>query len=162
MTLFGDSFLEKFELSLHHQSLILPLKKEPMVKTKIADHTKSIISTAAAPYLRYIREGKKHAEGRINAPSYAALKVGDTICFHSPTEGIICEITFLHRYRSFREMLEREGAQRMLPQLAGRNLSPEACMVEGVKIYERFPKAGRVAKMGCLAIGVKYLRERSL
>ena len=32
-------------------------------------------------------------------------------------------------------------------------------MSAGIKIYENFPNAYRVKKLGCIAIGIEYLQE---
>ncbi len=113
------------------------------------------------PYMDYIKKGLKHAEGRINSHGFQRLKVGDTIYFHNRRVGIICEIIFLHKYKTFRAMLEEEGADKMLPQLLKLGLSKEEKIQEGIKIYEKFPNSYKVNQFGCLAIGVTYLEDHN-
>ena len=49
----------------------------------------------------------------------------------------------------------------MLPQLANMPRAPAQKLAQGVRVYERFPGAQRVAQMGCVAIGVKPLPSPS-
>jgi ASC-1-like (ASCH) protein len=86
--------------------------------------------------------------------------VGDELRLHNRNEGIICQIVFLHRYNSFREMVDKEGVYNLLPQLKNRrDLEGEALMSAAIRTYEGFPGSDRVRTQGCVAIGVKYLRE---
>lgn len=119
------------------------------------DHRISILNPKEAPYIDYIRKGLKHAEGRINAPKYQQLKVGDIIHFHSKNDAITVKVTFLHPYPSFEAMLLHEGIEKMLPQLKALEIPQDEKLVKGIKIYEAFPKSERVHQMGCVAIGVE-------
>ncbi len=125
---------------------------------KTTRHALTIQSRPEAPYLRYIREGIKTAECRINGPMFHRYRVGDEINLHNRSEGIICRIEFLHPYKSFAEMIEAEGALNLLPQLKGRRLEGDALMQAAIAVYRGFPGSERVHQQGCLAIGVKYLR----
>ena len=115
-----------------------------------AMHNLSIINTADRPYLNWLVDGKKKAEGRVNSPKYRLMQVGDTISFCDRKTGhyVHGKIKFKHEYTSFEEMLISEGVSNMLPFLMNHELS------EGVAVYNAFPGASRVHKLGCVAIGL--------
>ncbi|HRW58968.1 MAG TPA: ASCH domain-containing protein [Chlamydiales bacterium] len=115
-----------------------------------------MINSPAQPYIECIANGSKKAEGRIASPSHRELKIGQIICLHhAPTKKwVTCEITYIHHYSSFKEMLENEGLKNMLPFAK--------TLEEGIAIYMSFPKAERVHSMGALAIGIKPLASSEI
>lgn len=123
------------------------------------NHVCTIMSPKSCPYMDYIRQGIKHAEGRLNSRVYQKFKAGNTVLFKNKKEGIICKITFIHKYESFRKMLEGEGADKMLPQLLKIKASQKEKIELGIKIYENFPNSHKINQFGCLAIGVTYLKD---
>ncbi len=125
----------------------------------IAQHIFSIINKKNAPYLAYIKKGIKHAEGRINATKCRKIKVGDMLLFQSKSEGIFCKATFLHPYPTFSAMLQKEGVERMLPQLRQKEASLPEKIAMGVEIYGNFRGAHRINELGCVAIGVEFLAD---
>lgn len=113
-------------------------------------------------YFKYIMQGVKPFEGRVNSGKCRAMKIGDILKLfdHTAGWGIVCEITALDVFPSFMDMLRAKGSLKMLPQLKAKQkqgLSYEQLLKEGEKIYMSFPKADRVKKFGAVAIGVKYL-----
>lgn len=128
--------------------------------SSVQRHALTIQSRPEAPYIKYIRDGVKTAECRIYLGQFTRYREGDELRLHNRNEGIICQITFLHRYGSFREMVVKEGVHNLLPQLKNRReLEGEALINAAIRIYEGFPGSDRVRTQGCVAIGVKYLRE---
>lgn len=125
------------------------------------DYTFTMMNPKESPYIEYIRKGIKHAEGRINYSGFNKLKVGDILYFHNRKEGIICEIIFLHKYKSFKQMLEIEGAEKMLPQLLKMKLDDKEKIKKGIEIYEKFPNSYKVKQYGSLAIGLKFLKNKN-
>lgn len=119
-----------------------------------AKHNLSMINTADRPYLSWLANGKKKAEGRVNSPKYRSMRVGDTISFCGRKTGyyIFGKIKFKHEYVSFEDMLKAEGVSNMLPFLENHELA------EGVAVYNAFPGASRVHKFGCVAIGITVLK----
>lgn len=119
-----------------------------------AKHNLSMINTAARPYLSWLANGVKKAEGRVNSPKYRSMQVGDTISFCDKETGhyIYGKIKFKHEYKSFEEMLNSEGVSNMLPFLEDHELA------EGVAVYNAFPGASRVRKFGCVAIGISVTK----
>ena len=119
-------------------------------------HKFSIINTAERPYLTWLKEGIKTAEGRINSPKYQSIKIGDKIMFINQKSGeFICGfVIFKHEYNTFEQMLISEGVKNMLPFLNDENLK------EAIQVYEKFPGAERIKKFGCVAIGMKVTESK--
>lgn len=122
------------------------------------DFTFTISSPAHMPFLKYFREGSKTAECRIDGPGFRNLEVGKTIWFHNRFDGIVCRITFIHRYKGFEEMLNAEGIDNLLPQL--KQVHPSRKMEDALKVYRGFPGSHRVATLGAIAIGVKWIADK--
>ena len=59
----------------------MPVVRLHLSKNKESVHVFSIISTAERPYLTWLKEGIKTAEGRVNSPRYQKIHVGDGIKF---------------------------------------------------------------------------------
>ncbi len=117
-----------------------------------AKHKLSIINTASRPYLRWLNDGVKTAEGRVNGFVCQRMQVGESILlFDKKTEQYIFGlISRKSAYKNFEQMLLSEGMKNMLPFL-----SDEASILDGVRVYESFPQAYRVKKFGCVAIAIE-------
>ncbi len=102
-------------------------------------------------YFSAILSGEKPVDGRINKPPYDTLNIGDLIHFvgtQTVTMEAYFEITGRTFYKSFREMLEKEGIARCLPGVAS--------VDDGVAIYHAFPKYEENEKQfGVVAFGIK-------
>ncbi len=116
-------------------------------------------------YLEYIMSGKKKFEGRVNGPACESMKVGERLKLFDRKAGwgILCRIDSKDVYPSFQAMLEDKGILPMLPQLekASEECSKSDLLQKGVKIYQAFPGADRVHKLGVVAIGIKFLEKVS-
>ncbi|MFZ4773295.1 MAG: hypothetical protein ACOYK9_04820 [Chlamydiia bacterium] len=114
-------------------------------------------------YLEYIMSGKKKFEGRVNRTVASQVHVGDTLdlCDHKARWGILCEVVSKDWYQTFDEMLQEKGVLSMLPQLEqkARTLAPEELIKAGAQIYKNFNGSHEVAKVGAVAIGVKFIRK---
>ena len=117
-------------------------------------HELSIINNKKLPFLQYISLKIKKAECRIATSNIKNFKVGDKLLLKSKDEFVLCEITYLHFYKSFEDMLNAEGFENMIPFAESFD--------EALRVYNSFPGAGRVKKNGCCAIGIKYLRGEIL
>lgn len=116
-----------------------------------------IINTPSRPYLKWLCNGEKKAEGRVFGSTCRKMKTGATIILHDKKRGewVLGEIKFLHIYKSFSEMLKAEGVNNMLPFLTENDLQ------KAVEVYERFPGSQRVMQEGCVAIGI-LVKEHNL
>lgn len=107
--------------------------------------------TLRRKYIELIKSGDKTTEGRINSGGFRRLKEGDKVRFfdgREPEFSVLCEILGIGRYRSFREMLEREGFESMIPDAKS--------LGEAVGIYNRIPSyPDRARKNGVLALRIK-------
>ncbi|MGE3954972.1 MAG: hypothetical protein AB7F31_07310 [Parachlamydiales bacterium] len=104
----------------------------------------------------------KKAEGRVYGQMLRNWKLqsGDHLKLGNRTCAILCEVVFLHVYKSFQEMLKGEGIGAMLPQIEKQTFpSEEAKMKAAIKVYEGFPGSDRVRDSGAVAIGVKFIKD---
>ncbi len=107
------------------------------------------------PYMTFIEKGKKTIEGRVGTSYYTKIKPGDVVCFHNRTKEIWCEIIRTRSYPTFKDMLEKEGLKKMLPQANS--------IEDGVQIYRGFPTfAEKERKFGAFAIEVKFINLEEL
>lgn len=103
-------------------------------------------------YFLQIKSGLKTAEGRINKPKFAKLKVGDYITFSSnnnPAETVKAKVSYINKFQSFRGMLEEDIA----------NLLPDIESVDsGVAVYESFGNYKQDQfEFGVVSIGFKLV-----
>lgn len=78
-------------------------------------------------YLEQIQSGEKSVEGRLAKPKYINLAPGDKISFNGTLEVTITKVT---RYKSFMQMIQSEGIERVLPGVTS--------LKEGVAVYRQF------------------------
>jgi len=104
-------------------------------------------------YIRLIKQGKKPVEARIAIPMFENWQKRDTIRFFSrrnPKVEVIVKIVNKNRYKTFRQMLEAEGVQNLIPEINSMN--------EGEKIYLKIPKyAEREKQYGVLAFRLELV-----
>ena len=103
-------------------------------------------------YIDQIRSGGKTIEGRINSGMCLAFKAGDTIRFFHPrgAKDVNCSISAVRSYRSFAEMLQKEGHQKCLTDVRS--------LQEAVTIYDKIPGySERAARSGVLAFEIKVI-----
>lgn len=84
-------------------------------------------------YIRLICEGKKTVEGRVNDPKYQNVKPGDLVQLvdkSNPDCNALCMVRGVNRYKTFDDMLDREGVS---------NCTPGTSLEEALKIYRSFP-----------------------
>ena len=115
-----------------------------------SDFYLSIINTPQRPYLTWLCDGSKTAEGRVFRDSCKQMREGATIVLEDKRnkQWIFGYIKFLHRYDSFKHMLKSEGVKTMLPFLQPDDID------EGIRVYESFPGGHEAIKKGCIAIGI--------
>ncbi len=115
-------------------------------------HQLPIINNKNLPFLQYIDLGIKKAECRIASNNIKKFKIGEELLLKSKDESVLCEITYMHFYKSFEEMILKEKTENIVPFV---NSDEEA-----LKIYKSFPGWQRVKSVGCCAIGVKRLDSK--
>jgi len=95
-------------------------------------------------YLKAIAEGRKRVEGRLYDEKRQGIKPGDMIIFENQLIAVVKDVRV---YPSFREMLEREGVENVLPGVES--------IEEAVKVYRRFYSEEKEKKYGVVAIEVE-------
>ena len=116
-----------------------------------------MINTPERPYLKWLKDEIKTAEGRVNSGKYQKIKIGDEIIFTDIKSNDFIKgiVSFKHEYTTFEEMLKSEGVKNMLPFLNDDELK------KGIQVYQNFPGSERVKKFGCVAIGIRVTESKS-
>lgn len=84
-------------------------------------HQIHVISNSRTPVLTSIKNGSKPVEGRKNSPFYQKIKKDDIILFEAKRESdndlkeLYCCVTYIHKYRTLEDYLEKEGYKKTLP-----------------------------------------------
>ncbi len=106
-------------------------------------------------YINFMRTGKKTVEGRCNTGMFKKINVGDSISFFSKKDSnneITMEVVEKREYISFKELIEAEGVQAMLPDLN----QGEADVA--LKIYRQIPGyVLKEKKFGVVALQLKKI-----
>lgn len=82
------------------------------------------------PHFTNIKNGTKKIEGRPNRGKFSKMKKGDIVLWKNSkdeTKIIKTQITNIHKYDTFKQMLEFEGLKNTLPNVKN--------MKEGVNVY---------------------------
>jgi len=95
-------------------------------------------------YLKAIAGGKKRIEGRLYDEKRQRIRPGDEVIFEN---RLMCVVKDVRVYSSFREMLEKEGLENVLPGVGS--------IEEGVKVYRRFYSEEKEKKYGVAAIEIE-------
>jgi len=100
-------------------------------------------------YIHFIRDGQKIVEGRLNKKPVSNYQVGERVRFYyfrDKFDDVVCDITDIKKFASFREMLEETGVKACIPDV-------EEDIEEAIKIYNSFPGyAQKVAEVGVVAL----------
>jgi ASC-1-like (ASCH) protein len=126
---------------LHLKSHYLKLKMQ------LGGQLKTI--TVSQPWFNLIKEGKKIVEGRLNKSVFAHLKVHDIVIWMNKESKCKSKIIYINEYKSFKEMLEREGLTNVLPGITN--------IDEGIMIYRQYYSEHDEKQYGVLAIGIKII-----
>jgi ASC-1-like (ASCH) protein len=145
-----DNYEKKYaKYKLKYLSLKYLSLKYLSLKNLSGGNPKNYDITVKNPWFNYIKEGKKTVEGRLNKGMFSKLKIGDVINWLHITKNkkkLICKttITSITKYSSFREMLEMETLENVLPNISS--------IDEGVKIYHQYYTLDDENKFGVIAI----------
>lgn len=109
--------------------------------------------TLMEKYIRLIKQGKKPVEARVAIPMFENWQAGDTIRFFSrrnPRIEVIVKIVGKNRYKTFRQMLEAESVENLIPEVNSIN--------EGERLYLKIPKYAEREKLyGVLAFRLELI-----
>ncbi|KAL3506776.1 hypothetical protein ACH5RR_032158 [Cinchona calisaya] len=95
------------------------------------------------PFFSQLKDGQKTVEGRCAIGNYNRIVPGAFILFN---KSLLLQVQDVHRYVSFREMLEAESLQRVLPGVK--------TIEEGVQVYRNFYSEEKESSNGVIAICV--------
>lgn len=130
------------------------MPEKPILKNK-QDSENIPEFTLQKQYLDLIKTEQKTVEGRINSGGFSNLQVGSKVKFFegkNPKSFVVCEILEVNSYSTFREMLEAEGVENMLPGVAS--------LEKGVQIYEKIPGyKERCQRSGCVGLKIRVLEQ---
>ncbi len=87
----------------------------------------TILITVQEPYASLILQGRKTVEGRLNRGKFATVQVGDRVLINDQVEFVI---TGKNQYATFKEMLEQEGVENVIPDAKS--------VAEAVQVYYSF------------------------
>ena len=94
------------------------------------------------PYKTFVLKGIKTVEGRLNKGKFARIKVGDVL--EIKTEDIKFYVIEKNVYSSFREMLEVEGIENVIPDKDN--------IDDAVNVYYKFYTKAQEKKFKVVAI----------
>jgi ASC-1-like (ASCH) protein len=97
------------------------------------------------PYLSFVLNGQKTIEGRLNKGKFKDLQIGDVLVMGPEEKKFV--INNLTVYKSFREMLEKEGIENVIPD--------KKTLDEAEEVYYNFYTKEQEEEFGVVAIGIR-------
>jgi ASC-1-like (ASCH) protein len=101
------------------------------------------------PYKTFILEGKKTVEGRLNKGKFSDAKIGDVL--QIDPEGQQFKIIGKNIYLSFKEMIEMEGIENVIPGKENIN--------DAVDVYYNFYTKEQEKEFGVVAIKIDRITK---
>jgi ASC-1-like (ASCH) protein len=99
------------------------------------------------PYLSFISNTQKTIEGRLNKGKFKDLKKGDILLIGPEEKRFLIEGITL--YKSFREMIGKEGIENVIPDKEN--------IDEAEAVYYKFYTKEQEKEFGVLAIKIKMI-----
>ncbi len=100
------------------------------------------------PYLSFILNEQKTVEGRLNKGKFKDLKIGDILLIGPEEKRFLIERTTV--YDTFREMIEKEGIENVIPDKDN--------IDEAKAVYYKFYTKEQEKEFGVLAIKIKIIK----
>ncbi|MFA6551845.1 MAG: ASCH domain-containing protein [Patescibacteria group bacterium] len=101
------------------------------------------------PYYSFLLSGQKTIEGRLNKGKFAKLKSGDVLLL--APQDIPFKVVDIKIYKTFAEMLEKEGIQRVIPD--------KTSVSEAVATYHSFYTPNDEKQFGVITIFLERLTK---
>lgn len=116
-------------------------------------HEKSDVReyTIKQPWFKYIKSGQKKIEGRLFKGSFKHIKSMDTIIWNHKEMKIRVKVTSVRHYNTFKELLEEEGIDKVLPNTTS--------VMDGVNIYRTYFSEADEKKYGVVAIEMEKIND---
>jgi len=99
------------------------------------------------PYYSLVINGQKTVEGRLNKGKFASIQKGDILVL--APESIEFEVIDKNIYKLFKEMIESEGVENVIPD--------KTDIEEATNIYYKFYTKEQEKKFGVVAIKIKKI-----
>ncbi len=103
------------------------------------------------PYKTFILEGKKTIEGRLNKGTFIKVQAGDILQINP--NGAQLKITGKNIYLSFREMIEKEGIENVIPD--------KSKIDDAVNVYYKFYTKEQEKEFGVVAIKISKISSKT-
>jgi ASC-1-like (ASCH) protein len=105
-------------------------------------------SSKQTPYFEQIRDRIKTIEGRLARGKWLQMKVGDYIDVHRSSfdEKVTVRIEKIALYPSFKDMIEAEGVEKVIPHVH--------TVTEAVQAYRGFYSKEEEGESGVLALHI--------
>jgi ASC-1-like (ASCH) protein len=100
------------------------------------------------PYLSFILNKQKTVEGRLNKGKFKDFKIGDILLIGPEEKRFLIDKTII--YKSFREMIEKEGIENVIPDKDN--------IDEAEAVYYNFYTKEQEKEFGVLAIKIKEIK----
>jgi ASC-1-like (ASCH) protein len=99
------------------------------------------------PYYSFIVNGKKTVEGRLNKGKFTSIQKGDILVL--APENTEFEVIEKNIYKSFKEMIESEGVENVIPDKSN--------IEEATNVYHKFYSKEQESEFGVSAIKIKKI-----
>jgi ASC-1-like (ASCH) protein len=96
------------------------------------------------PYKDFALKGIKTIEARLNRDKFSEIDIGDNL--RLKPEGFLFLVTDIRKYQSFKDMINAEGIERVIPD--------KKSAEEAISIYRKFYTEKEEKKFGILAIEI--------
>lgn len=106
------------------------------------------------PWFTYIKNGRKTVEGRLNKGRFKEIEIGTILRFidnNNLDNYVTVRVVNIINYDTFRDMLETEGIDNVLPDESVRSID------DGVLVYREFYSHEAEKANKVLAIKIKLM-----
>ena len=100
------------------------------MKKKLGGSENIYTVTVKEPWFSFIKQGEKKIEGRLNRGLFRKINKGDIVVWINRDQKVKVRITDKKVYKSFREMIEKEGLDKVLPSIK--------TIDDGVNVYRQY------------------------
>lgn len=108
------------------------------------------------PWFRFIQQGRKKVEGRLNKGDFCNMKHGDIIQWYNNNNNnnnkdtiISTKIVRITYYKTFEEYLQKEGLENTLPEITS--------IIQGLDIYYQYYTREKEIHYGVLGIELERI-----
>ena len=108
------------------------------------------------PWYSLIKKGIKSVEGRLNKGLFSKIQTGDVIVWKTKNDkdGIKTQVVKKIIYKSFKEMIEKETIEKILPKQNFTNIE------QGIQVYREWYSEADEIKYGVVGIHLEVLNDK--